>query len=115
MSEAAGKLTPNERLRVAIRCDDGIRRARLALMVDQAGHLVVGLHDSADVVLADGGSSAGETRIVIALGGPEDGSPGLLPRDADASQSPASACELYQRYPEFSPAKFGKNDAEAKK
>jgi DNA-binding CsgD family transcriptional regulator len=111
MSEAAGKLTPNERLRVAIRCDDGFRRATLASMVDRAGHLVVGLHDPADVVLADGGSSAGETRIVVALGGPEDGSPGLLPRDADASQIDAAiravAAGLIVRAPEARDAGFG--------
>jgi two-component system, NarL family, nitrate/nitrite response regulator NarL len=111
MSEAVGKLAPNERLRVAIRTDDAMRRATLALIVDQAGHLIVGPQDPADVVLADGGGPAGETRIVVALGGADDGSPGVLPRDADASQIDAAiravAAGLIVRTPAAREAGFG--------
>jgi DNA-binding NarL/FixJ family response regulator len=62
----------------------------LARTVAEAGHLVVGLQDPADVVLADVGSRPGETRNVIVLGGAEDDSPGVLPRDAEASQIDAA-------------------------
>jgi DNA-binding CsgD family transcriptional regulator len=111
MSETAGKLAPKERLRVAIQADDALRRAALALVVDQAGHLVVDLQEPADVVLADGGSAPGETRTVVALGGAEDGSPGVLPRDADASQIDAAvravAAGLIVRMPGAREAGFG--------
>jgi DNA-binding CsgD family transcriptional regulator len=90
MSETAGKLALNERLRVAISTTDASRRAALARIAAEAGHLVVGLQDPADVVLADGGSSPGETRNLVVLGGVDDDSPGVLPRDADASQIDAA-------------------------
>jgi hypothetical protein len=105
MSGAAGRLMPIERLRVAIRSDDALRRAALSLTVSRAGHLVVGLDEAADVVLADDGSPAGETRNVIRLGGADDGSHGVLPQDADESHSdpcrcgrPAGPCAEATRY-----------------
>ena len=111
MSEVAGRLAPNERLRVAIRSTDASRRAALARAVAEAGHLVVGLQDPADVVLADGGSPPGETRSVVALGGAEDGSSGVLPRDAHASQIDAAiravAAGLIVRAPGAREAGFG--------
>ena len=90
MSEAAGQLMPIAPLRVAIRSNDALRRAALALMVSRSGHLVVGMDEAADVVLADGSGLAGETRSVVRLGGTEDGSQGALPRGADASQIDAA-------------------------
>ena len=90
MSEAVGRLAPNERLRVAIRTVDASRRAALARIVAETGHLVVGLQDRADVVLADGGNPPGETRIVVTFAGAQNGSSGVLSRDADASQIDAA-------------------------
>lgn len=90
MSEAASRLMPNERLRVALHAVDALRRAALAKALAEAGHLVVALDDAADVVLADGGCPAGETRFVVALGGNDDDAAGVLPRDADAIQIDAA-------------------------
>jgi DNA-binding CsgD family transcriptional regulator len=90
MSEAAGRLVPDERLRVAIQATDAARRSALARIVAEAGHRVVDDRDTADVVLADGGCAQSEARIVVALGGAEDGSAGVLSRDADASQIDAA-------------------------
>ena len=111
MSGAAGRLMPIERLRVAIRSDDALRRAALSLTVSRAGHLVVGLDEAADVVLADDGSPAGETRNVIRLGGADDGSHGVLPQDADESQIDAAiravAAGLLVRAPRLRDTGFG--------
>jgi len=90
MSEAASRLVPNERLRVALHALDAPRRAALARTIAEAGHIVVDLQDAADVVLADGSCPAGETRAVVALGGADDDLPGVLPRDADAAQIDAA-------------------------
>jgi DNA-binding CsgD family transcriptional regulator len=111
MSEAAGRLAPKERLRVAIRTSDAARRATLARIVAEAGNLVVDLQESPDVVVADGGALAGETHLVVALGGAEDDSPGVLPRDADRSQIDAAiravAAGLIVRAPPAREAGFG--------
>ena len=84
MREAAGKLAPTMRLRVAVHAIDLPRRTALGRMVAEAGHMVVGTEDAADVVLADGDCPPGETRPVITLGGAGDDLPGVLSRDADA-------------------------------
>src|ERR1700686_2011834 len=90
MSDAASKLAPTGRLRVAVHAVDLPRRAALTRMVAEAGHIVVGAQDTADVVLADGDSPPGETRPVVALGGVDADLAGVLSRDADARQIDAA-------------------------
>jgi DNA-binding CsgD family transcriptional regulator len=90
MSAAASELAPTRRLRVAIHAVDLPRRAALSRVVAEAGHVVVGAQDAADVVLADGDCPPGETRPVVTLGGVDHDLPGVLPRDAGASQIDAA-------------------------
>ncbi len=111
MSEAASRLAPTGRLRVAVYAVDLLRRTFLSRMVAEAGHVVAGTRDAADVVLADGDCLPGETRPVVALGGADDDSHGVLPRDADASQIDAAiravAAGLIVRVPGAREAGFG--------
>jgi DNA-binding CsgD family transcriptional regulator len=90
MSDAATKLAPIRQLRVAVHAADALRRSALCRVVAEAGHLIVGAHDAADVVLADGDGPPGETRPVITLGGADHDLPGVLSRDADKSQIDAA-------------------------
>jgi DNA-binding CsgD family transcriptional regulator len=90
MSEAANRLAPTRRLRVAVHAADASRRNALSRVVAEAGHLVVDADDTADVVLADGDRPAGETRPVIALGGADHDLPGVLSRGANADQIDAA-------------------------
>jgi DNA-binding CsgD family transcriptional regulator len=90
MSDAASKLAPAPRLRVAVYAVDSVRRTALGRVVAEAGHIVVGVEDAADVVLADGGCMPGETRPVVALGGADHDLPGVLSRHASASQIDAA-------------------------
>jgi DNA-binding CsgD family transcriptional regulator len=103
MSEAASQHSPGERLRVAVYAADPLRRHVLSRAVAEAGHLVVGAQDTADVVLADGDGPSGETRPVVALGGAGRDLPGVLSRDAGASQIDAAiravAAGLIVRWP----------------
>jgi DNA-binding NarL/FixJ family response regulator len=82
----------------------------LSRAVAEAGHLVVGAQDMADVVLADGDGPSGETRPVVVLGGAGRDAPGVLSRDADASQIDAAiravAAGLVVRWPGAEPG-FG--------
>jgi len=89
MRQAASQPAPSARLRVAVHAADALRRAALSEVVTEAGHLVVGMQDTADVVLADG-DLAGETRQVVCLGGADDGSAGVLSREAGAHQIDAA-------------------------
>jgi DNA-binding NarL/FixJ family response regulator len=89
MRQAASQLAASVRLRVALHALDVARRNALSQLVAEAGHLVVGLQEVADIVLADG-DLAGETRPVVALGGIDEDSPGMLPRDASARQIDAA-------------------------
>lgn len=111
MSEAASRLMPNERLRVALHAVDALRRATLARALAEAGYIVVGLDDAADVVLADGSCPGGETRIVVALGGNDDDVAGVLPRHAGAHQIDAAiravAAGLIVRLPGARESGFG--------
>jgi DNA-binding NarL/FixJ family response regulator len=111
MSEAASKLAPTERLRVAIYAVDSLRRTALGKLVAEAGHLVVGAEDTADVVLADGDGPRSETRAVVSLGGADFDLPGVLSRDAGASQIDAAiravAAGLIVRWPDAMDAGFG--------
>lgn len=90
MSGTASKPAPAERLYVAVHAVDPLRRAALSRLVAEAGHIVVGAQDAADVLLADGDCPPGETRPVVTLGGADYDLPGVLSRDARASQIDAA-------------------------
>jgi DNA-binding CsgD family transcriptional regulator len=111
MSQAASKLAPTGRLRVAVHAVDSLRRTALSKVVAEAGHLVVGVEDAADVVLADGDGPPGETRPVVALGGADHDLSGELSRDAGAGQVDAAiravAAGLIVRLPGAIEAGFG--------
>jgi len=100
-----------ERLRVAVHTTDLLRRAALTRVVSEAGHMVVEMQDAPDVIVADGSRPPGESRLVVALGGADEEAPGLLPRDADASQIDAAiravAAGLVVRFPAVRKAGFG--------
>jgi DNA-binding CsgD family transcriptional regulator len=111
MSEAASRLSPAPRLRVAVHAIDLPRRNVLSRVVAEAGHLVVGLKDPADVVLVDGACPTGETRRVVSLGGADRDSGGVLSREASAGQIDAAiravAAGLIVRLPDGTEAGFG--------
>jgi DNA-binding NarL/FixJ family response regulator len=111
MSQLANKLAPTGRLRVAVHAADSARRNALSQAVTEAGHIVVDMQDTADVVLADRDAPSGETRPVVALGGADDDLPGVLSRDADASQIDAAiravAAGLIVRLPGAADSGFG--------
>jgi len=111
MSEAAAKPAPMVRLRVAVYAADLLRRNALSRVVAEAGHLVVGAADAADVVLADGDGAPGESRPVVTLGGTGDERHGMLSRDANADQIDAAiravSAGLIVRLPEAMDAGFG--------
>jgi two-component system nitrate/nitrite response regulator NarL len=90
MSDAASQPAPARRLRVAVHAVDALRRNALSRVVAEAGHIVVGAQDMADVVLADGDGPPGETRPVVALGRADTDLAGTLSRDASASQIDAA-------------------------
>src|SRR6266705_5200010 len=111
MSEAARKPAPVGRLRVAVHAVDLPRRTALSQVVVEAGHLVVGAQDAADGVLVDGDCPPGEARPVVVLGGGDHDLPGVLSRDAGASQIDAAiravAAGLVVRLPEAMDTGFG--------
>ena len=111
MSDAASKLAPMGRLRVAVHAVDLLRRTVLSRVVAEAGHIAVGAHDAADVVLADSDCMPGETRPVVTLGGADHGLPGVLSRHVDASQIDAAiravSAGLIVRMPEAMVSGFG--------
>jgi DNA-binding CsgD family transcriptional regulator len=111
MSEAASKLMLTRRLRVAVHAPDLPRRNALGRVVAEAGHVVVGLEDTADVVLADGEVPPGEIRPVVTLGGADRDLGGVLFREANADQIDAAiravAAGLIVRLPEPVEAGFG--------
>jgi DNA-binding CsgD family transcriptional regulator len=111
MIEVASNLAFAARLRVAVHSDDPLRRAAFGKMLTEAGHIVVGLQDAADVVLADGSYPAGERRNIVALGVSDDRLRGALPREADASQIDAAiravAAGLIVRAPAARESGFG--------
>jgi DNA-binding CsgD family transcriptional regulator len=120
MSEAASKLEPAARLRVAVHAADSLRRTALGKVIAEAGHLVVGIDDTADVVLADGDGPPGETRTVVTLGGAGRDVSGVLSREATASQIDAAiravAAGLIVRWPDAMDSGFGamrENDGHA--
>ena len=90
MSIAANNLASAGWLRVAIYAAHSQRRAALRRLIAEAGHIVVGEQDAADVVLSDGDCPPGEARPVVTLGGADFELPGMLSRDASASQIDAA-------------------------
>src|SRR3981081_3901285 len=90
MSDAASKLAPIGRLRVAVYAVDLLRRTALSQVVAEAGHIAVGAQDAADVVLAGGDCLPGETRPGLPRGGVDYELPGVLSRHANASQIDAA-------------------------
>jgi len=111
MSEVASKLVFAARLRVAVHSDDPLRARSLGKLLTEAGHLVVALEDTADVVLADGSYPPGETRHTVVLGVVDDRSRGALPRGADGLQIDAAiravAAGLIVRLPTARERGFG--------
>jgi DNA-binding NarL/FixJ family response regulator len=111
MSNLATRPALMERLRVAVHAKDAPRRAALGKVVAEAGHVVVGVQDTADVVLVDGDSPPGETRRVVTLGGADDDVSGVLSADADAGQIDAAiravAAGLVVRLPGARESGFG--------
>jgi DNA-binding NarL/FixJ family response regulator len=90
MSEVADDIAFARRLRVAVHADDPVRRTALCKVVAEAGHIVVGLQDEADIVLADGSRPTDEVRHLIGLGIADDRLRGALPREADPRQIDAA-------------------------
>jgi DNA-binding CsgD family transcriptional regulator len=90
VSEVASNIDLVQRLRVAVHADDPLRRSALGKMIAEAGHVVVGLQDEADIVLADGNRPPDEARSVVGLGIIDDRLRGALPREADARQIDAA-------------------------
>ena len=90
MSAAASDIAFAHRLRVAVHADDPLRRTALCKVVAEAGHMVVGLQDEADIVLAEGSRPPEEARHVVGLGIADDRLRGALPREADARQIDAA-------------------------
>jgi DNA-binding CsgD family transcriptional regulator len=89
VSGTAPKPAPRRALRVAIVASDPVRRAGLAAIAADAGHVVSDDANEADVVLADGEMPEGGAPGVT-LGGEDAGQPGMLPRDASAEQIDAA-------------------------
>lgn len=63
MSNLASSPVLMERLRVAIRATDAPRRAALGKTIAEAGHVVVGVDEAADVVLVDGDNQIGRAHV----------------------------------------------------
>jgi DNA-binding CsgD family transcriptional regulator len=97
-------------LRVAVHAVDPVRRAVLARLVSQRGHLLVNA-DVADVVLAEGEHPPGDASRVVMLGGRDNEFSGMLPSDADPRQIDSAlravAAGLIVRVPPESDAGFG--------
>jgi DNA-binding CsgD family transcriptional regulator len=111
MSGPASKLAPDGRLRVAVYAADLLRRTALSRVVAEAGHIVVGTQDAADVVLVDGDCLPGEVRPVVTLGGADPDLPGVLSRRASPNQIDAAiravSAGLIVRAPDAMDAGFG--------
>jgi DNA-binding NarL/FixJ family response regulator len=83
---AALKTRPDVRLRVALSAPDLLRRQTLSKVLIDAGYIVVDMHDSADIVLADGDSAPGDNRPTVILSDRDQPACGLLSRHAGAHQ-----------------------------
>jgi DNA-binding CsgD family transcriptional regulator len=83
---AALKVSPGVRLRVALSAPDSLRRQALNKVLSDAGHIVVDMEDSADVVLADGDCDPSDKRPTVILGDRYQLASGSLPRNASVDQ-----------------------------
>jgi DNA-binding CsgD family transcriptional regulator len=90
VSEVASDIVFAQRFRVAVHTDDPLRRTALCKVVTEAGHMVVGMKDEADIVLADGSRPPEEASNVVGLGITDERYRGALPREADARQIDAA-------------------------
>jgi two-component system nitrate/nitrite response regulator NarL len=75
-------------LRVFVTSENGWRRARLASLLTQAGHIVAAASDDADIILSDD-SRSGDGSLTVSLAGEEDPA-GLIDAEADARQIDAT-------------------------
>ena len=87
---AALKVSPDVRLRVALSASDSLRRQALSKVLNDAGHIVVDMEDSADVVLADGDCDPNDKRPTVILGDRDRLASGSLPRNASVDQIDAA-------------------------
>jgi len=76
-------------LRVAVAANDPVRRTDLAARVALAGHTLAPA-PGADIVLADGGASAGSSLPVLRLAAGEDDDASVLPPDLTPVQLDAA-------------------------
>lgn len=90
MTAASPDAWPERRLRVAIAAADPERRQTLAAVIAQAGHQVVELSESAEVVLAEGASTVDGDAPLVTLGGTDTGQAGLLAGNAAPGQIDAA-------------------------
>lgn len=87
---AALKVSHDVRLRVALSAPDSLRRQTLSNALNDAGHIVVAMEDSADVVLADGDCELSEKKPTVVLGDRRRLASGSLPRNASVHQIDAA-------------------------
>src|SRR3977135_761902 len=86
MRDAAGKTAPLGGVPRAVHAAELLWRTAWSQVVAEAGHVVVGAQDTADVVLVDGDCPPGEARPVVTLGGADHDLPGVLSPDAGPGQ-----------------------------
>jgi two-component system nitrate/nitrite response regulator NarL len=86
---APAATVPN-RLRVCVSASDTATRTRLAALVVESGHQLVGPSASADAVLTDGAANGALPAPAVALGAAEGEFAGLLPTEATAAQVDAA-------------------------
>ena len=110
MNAARSDPAESIQLRVAVYAADPARRAELAQIVKEGGHLVVNA-EAADVVLAEGEYPPRDTGPVVMLGGHVRDLPGILPPDANSRQIVSAlravAAGLIVRVPGEADAGFG--------
>jgi len=73
-------------LRVAVLASSPAEQGRLAALVGQCGHRIVGPGASPDAVLTDGTAAATLPAAAVAIGAVNEAFAGLLPPDAAAAQ-----------------------------
>jgi len=97
-------------LRVAVLASSPAEQGRLAALVGQCGHRIVGPGASPDAVLTDGTAAATLPAAAVAIGAVNEAFAGLLPPDAAAAQVDAAlravAAGLIVRTPALPPRTF---------
>src|SRR3954447_276271 len=115
---ATGPPLASRKLRIAILARDPIRERGLAGLVSDLGHVVVGIDENAEIILADAGvaiSEDGDDEIpVVTLGGPVAHQAGALTENAGVAQIDAAlratAAGLTVRDPALAFTGFGRLD-----